>query len=67
MALIGPIFFEEHLTRQVSTKFLRNELPGPLEGIPIFTRQQMIFQHDEAPADFSPLAKGYPNKKYNNK
>ena len=53
--LIGPFVFDNNLTRNTYEAFLRNELPGLLEEIPLTIRSQMYFQHDGAPPDRTPL------------
>ena len=47
--LIGPFVFDNNLTGNTYEAFLRNELPGLLEDIPLMIRSQMYFQHDGAP------------------
>ena len=47
--LIGPFVFDNNLTGNANEVFLRNELPGLLEDIPLMIRSQMYFQHDGAP------------------
>ena len=47
--LIGPFVFDNNLTGNMYEAFLRNELPGLLEDIPLMVRSQMYFQHDGAP------------------
>jgi hypothetical protein len=41
--LIGPFVFEKNLTGNMYEAFLRNELPGLLENIPLMIRSQMYF------------------------
>ena len=41
--LIGPFVFDDNLTGNTYEVFLRNELPGLLEDIPLMTRSQMYF------------------------
>ena len=47
--LIGPFVFDNNLTGNTYEVFLRNELPGFLEDIPLIIMSQMYFQHDGAP------------------
>ena len=47
--LIGPFVFDNKLTGNIYEVFLRNELPGLLEDIPLIIRSQMYFQHDGSP------------------
>jgi hypothetical protein len=46
--LIGPFENENNLTGNTCEAFLRNDLPGLLEDIPLMVRSQMYFQHDGA-------------------
>jgi len=47
-SLIGPFVFDNNLTGNTYEAFLRHELPGLLEDIPLMIRSQN-FQHDGAP------------------
>jgi hypothetical protein len=47
--LIGPFVFDNNLTGNTYNFFLRNELPGLLEDIPLVVRSQLYFQHDGVP------------------
>ena len=47
--MIGPFVFDNNLKRNAYEVFLRNELAGLLENIPLVTRNQMYFQNDGAP------------------
>jgi hypothetical protein len=47
--LIGPFVMDNNLTGNTYEFFLRNELPGLLENIPVMVRGQIYFQHDWAP------------------
>ena len=51
--LIGPFVFDNNLTGSTYEAFLRNELPGLLEDIPLMIRSQMCFQHDGAPPHYT--------------
>jgi len=51
--LIGPFVFDNNLTGNAYEVFLRNELPGLLEDIPLMNRSQMYFQHDVAPPQYT--------------
>ena len=46
---IGPFVFDNNLTGITYEAFLRTELPGLLEDIPLMTSSQMYFQHDGTP------------------
>ena len=58
--LIGPFVFENNLTGNTYEAFLRNELPGLLEDIPLMVRSQMYFQHDGAPHILNSSCKARP-------
>ena len=45
-SLIGPFVFDNNLTGKTYEAFLRNEIKGLLENIPLMIRSQMYFQHD---------------------
>jgi hypothetical protein len=57
--LIGPFVFDNSLTGNTYEAFLRNELPGLLEGVPLMIKSQMYFQHDEAPPHYIRHMKDY--------
>lgn len=48
--VIGPFFFNGHLTGQIYLEFLRNELDNLLWDVPLATLRHMWMQHDGAPA-----------------
>jgi hypothetical protein len=50
---IGPFVFDNNLTGNAYEAFLRNELPGLLEDIPLMIRSQIYFQHDVAPPHYT--------------
>ena len=50
--LIGTFVFDNNLTGNAYGVFLRNELPGLLEDIPLMIRSQMYFQHDGSPPHY---------------
>jgi hypothetical protein len=52
--LTGPFVLDNNLTGNTYEFFLRNELPGLLENVPVMVRGQIYFQHDWAPPPFSP-------------
>ena len=65
--LIGPFVFDENLTGNRYEAFLRNQLPGLLEDIPLIIRSQMHFQHDGAPTHYTRhvreyLIESFPNR-----
>ena len=59
--LIGPFVFENNLNGNTYEAFLRNELPGLLEDIPLMIRSQMYFQHDGAQHVRNFLNESFPN------
>lgn len=50
---IGPYILPPRLNGEIYARFLENELPGLLEDVSLRERQELIFQHDGAPAHFS--------------
>ena len=65
--LIGPFVFDSNLTGNTYEAFLRNELPGLLEDIPLITRSQMYFQHDGAPPHHTRHVREYLNEFFPNR
>jgi len=65
--LIEPSVFDNNLTGNMYEVFLRNELPGLLEDIPLMTRSQMYFQHDGAPPHYTWCVKEYLNESFPNR
>ncbi|KYN04667.1 hypothetical protein ALC62_04460 [Cyphomyrmex costatus] len=61
---IGPFFFPPRLTGQTYAGFLENELPILLEDVPLREREELIFQHDGAPAHFSRLVRDVLDTRY---
>jgi len=59
--LIGPFVFD-NLTGNTHEAYLRNELPGLLEDIPLMIRNQMYFQHDGAPPHYTRCVREYLNE-----
>ena len=59
--LIGPFVFDKNVTGNTYEAFLRNELPGLLEDIPLMTRRQMYFQHDGALPHYTRHVREYLN------
>ena len=64
--LIGPFVFDNNLTENTYEAFLRNELPGLLEDIPLMIRGQMYFQHDGAPPHYTRHVRDYWNESFPN-
>ena len=56
--LIGPFVFGNNLTGNTYEVFLRNELTGLLEDIPLIM-SQMYFQHDGAPPHYTRHVREY--------
>ena len=48
--IIGPYFFDGHLTGGVYNEFLTTQLPILLEDVPLHNRHTMWYQHDGCPA-----------------
>ena len=65
--LIGPFVFDNTLTGNAYEVFLRNELPGLLEDIPLMIRSQMYFQHDGAPPHYTRHVRDYLNESFPNR
>ena len=65
--LIGPFVFDNYLTGDAYQVFLRNELPGMLEDIPLMIRNQMYFQHDVAPPHYTRHVRDYLNESFPNR
>lgn len=59
---IGPIFLPERLNGPNYVRFLRRQLPGLLDEIPLLSRLNLIFMHDGAPAHFSRVARRHLNR-----
>lgn len=65
--LIGPFLFDRNVTGEVYELFLRNELPGLLEDVPLAVRHDMYFQHDGHPAHFSLRVRNFLNEHFFNR
>jgi len=65
--LIGPFVFDNNLTGNTYEAFLRNELSGLLENIPLMIRSQMYFQHDGAPPHYTRHVREYLNECFPNR
>jgi hypothetical protein len=57
--LFGPYIFQQRLTGDIYANFLQEDLPAPLENVPLQTRRQMYYQHDVAPLHFSQVIRQY--------
>jgi len=64
--LIGPFVFDNNLTGYTYEFFLRNELPGLLQDIPLMIKSQMYFQHDGAPPHYTRHVRDYLNESFPN-
>jgi len=64
---IGLYIFPQDLSGDIYTNFLQDELPTILENVPLQTRQQMYYQHDGAPPNFSQVIRQYLNHKFPNR
>jgi len=65
--LIGPFVFDNNLTGNTYEVFLRTELPGLLEDIPLIIRSQMYFQHDEVPPHYTWHVRECLNESFSNR
>jgi hypothetical protein len=65
--LTGPFVFDNNLTGNIYEVFLRNELPGLLEDIPLMIRSQMYFQHDGAAPHYTRHVREYLNESFPNR
>ena len=65
--LSGPFVFDNSLTGNTYEVFLRYELPGLLEDIPLKERSQMYFQHDGAPPHYIRCVREYLNESFPNR
>ena len=65
--LIGPFVFDNNLTGNTYEVFLRNELPGLLENVPLMIRSQKYFQHDGAPPHYTRRMIKYLNESFPNR
>jgi hypothetical protein len=65
--LIGPFVFDNNLTGDTYEFFLRNELPGLLEDIPLVVTSQLYFQHDGAPPHYTRHVREYLDESFPNR
>lgn len=65
--VIGPFIIEGNQTSNSYCSFLTNELDQLLENVPLYTRQNMIFQQDNCPAHTSRAARQILNQKFPNR
>jgi len=65
--LIGSFVFDNNLTGNTYETFLRNELPGLLEDIPLMIRSQMYFQHDGVPPHYTNRVRELLNELFPNR
>lgn len=65
--LIGPHFFEGHLTGNRYLRFLQDELPPFLEHVPLLDRCRMWFQHDGAPPHAAVVVRNHLHATYPDK
>lgn len=59
--IIGPIFFEEHLTADQYLDFLQNHIENILENLPVRQYAQIFYQQDGAPAHTARIVTTYLN------
>ena len=65
--LIRPFVFDNNLTGNTHEVFLRNELSGLLEDIPLVITSQMYFQHDGFPPHYTRHVREYLNESFPNR
>lgn len=65
--VIGPHFFDGHLTGQIYLQFLRNDLPALLANLPPNMLAQMWFQQDGAPAHYAQQVRAELDNTYGNR
>lgn len=65
--LIGPHFLPPRLNGDTYSQFLREELPGLLDEVPLDVRRAMWFMHDGAPPHFSLGTRQVLNERYPNR
>jgi hypothetical protein len=65
--LIGPFVFDNNLTGDTYEFFLRNELPGLLEDIPLVVGSQLYFQHDGASPHYTRHVREYLDESFPNR
>lgn len=65
--LIGPHFFPERLNGEVYENFLRDDLPGLLDDVPLATRRRMIFQNDGCPAHHRLTVRRFLDERFPNR
>ncbi|KMQ87154.1 transposable element tc3 transposase [Lasius niger] len=63
--LIGPYIFDGNVNGQNFSAFLRNELPGLLEDVDLYTRLRMWIQLDGVPPHYARIVRNYLNRRYN--
>jgi len=59
--------FENNLTGNTYEAFLRHEIPGLLEDIPLMIRSQLYFQHDGAPPLYTRRVREFLNESFPNR
>lgn len=65
--ILGPYFYEENLNSERYLLFLRNELEGMLDEVPLNLMQNFnYFQHDGAPAHNALIVSNYLSERFNN-
>jgi hypothetical protein len=62
--LIEPFEFDKNITGNTYEDFLRMELPGLLEDIPLMVRSQMYFQHVGAPPHYTRHVREYLHESF---
>lgn len=60
--IVGPHIFEGSLTGEMYVNFLRFDLPGLLENVPLLVRRNLWLQHDGCPAHYSLVVRNFLNE-----
>ena len=65
--LTGPLIFPPIVTSDIYSNFLQEDLPAPLQSVPLQTRRQVYYQHDGTRPHFSQVVRQYVNQKFPNR
>lgn len=65
--IIGPFFFDQHLTSQIYLDFLQNHFNDLLDDVPLATRRCMWFLHDGAPPHYAAQVRQFLDVVYQHK
>lgn len=62
--IIGPIFFDGHLTGERYLQFLTHEIENFLDEVPLVNRNTIVYQHDGAPPHNARMVSEHLNNTY---